>query len=132
MDTKIFNPKYSPNHLNTWREFCSYYNFKNRKKKLNRQQLLVEASEEYKMNKIKPMFTLPYIDVFHLNQDLRLPIWDIYYTPEEMKLKENNDLGFKIFIPNNAEDILERQYGKDWRTEKVDFNWMDRIKETVL
>ena len=25
MDTKIYNPNYSPNHLNTWREYCSYY-----------------------------------------------------------------------------------------------------------
>lgn len=132
MDTKIYNPKNCPNHLNTWLEFCSYFNFINRKKKFNRSQLLKAASEEYKKHKIKPNFTLPYIDVYHLNDNLTLNHWDIHYKPEEMKLKENFDLGFKIFIPNNAEDILERQYGKDWRTPKPGFSWYNRITETVL
>jgi len=134
MDTKIFNPKYSPNHLNTWREFCSYYHCKNRHKKWNRSQILSNASESYKNSKIKPKFTLPYIDVYYLTEDLRVPHWNHYFNEDEMNLEENFDLGFKIYIPSNVQRILERNYGKDWRIEDANFQHTDIefIKETVL
>jgi hypothetical protein len=135
MDTKIYNPKYAPNNLNSWREFCSYYHHINLDKKWNRNQLYKNASEAYKMGKIKPAFTLPYIDVFHLTEDFKVPHWNnIYFTKEEMNLEENYDLGFKIYIPSNRPQILERQYGKDWRVENPNFSYhnIERIKETVL
>ena len=40
---------------------------------------------------------------------------------EVENLQENNDLGFKIFIPKKTEDVLERLYGKDWRIENQKF-----------
>lgn len=134
MDTKVYNPKYSPNHLNTWREFCAYYQHKNKDKKWNRPTLYTNASKEYKLKKIKPSFTLPYIDVYYLTDDLKVPHWDLYYTEDELHLEENFDLGFKIYLPSNRHNILEREYGKDWRIEKPGFqhDQINRIKETVL
>ena len=55
-----------------------------------------------------------------------IPYWtdfkNQYYTITEVEnLQENNDLGFKIFIPKKTEDVLERLYGKDWRIENQKF-----------
>lgn len=132
MDTKIYNPKCPPNNLSTWQEFCSYYHYKNLDKKWNRAQIYKNASEAYKMNKIKPAFTLPYIDVFHLTEDFKVPHWPHKYSKEEMQLEENSDLGFKIYLPSNRPQILEREYGKDWQTPKTEFNHIQNVKETVL
>ena len=50
--------------------------------------------------------------------------WDnLYFTEEELELKENYDLGFKIYIPSNCEQLLERQYGKDWKIPNKDFKY---------
>ncbi len=46
-----------------------------------------------------------------------------YFTKEDLDLKINNDLGFPVNIPNNAEEVLERQYGYDWRIPNKKFKY---------
>jgi len=137
MDTKVYNPKYVDNHLNTWREFCSYFQARHSDKKFNRAQILQLASKEYKLNKIKPAFTLPYIDVYHLTENLEVPYWNKFkYEEDEMQLEENFDLGFKIYLPSNRKKILKRLYGKNWLTPDTNFQHLNydppHIAETVL
>ena len=70
------------------------------------------ASKDYKEKKIIPEFTKNHIDIFVLKKDedgrYRTTWPNLYFTEEELELKENYDLGFQVFIPDNAEDILER------------------------
>lgn len=135
LDTKIYNPKNPKNHLSSWREYCSYYQVKNKHLKLNRSQILKRASEDYRLNKIKPEFTLPYIDIYYLTKDYKVPQWNNYYYNEnELNIEENFDLGFKIYLPSNRKNILKRIYGENWRTPNPNFQHTDIefIKETVL
>ena len=135
LDTKIYNPKNPKNHLSSWREYCSYYQVKNKHLKLNRSQILKRASEDYRLNKIKPEFTLPYIDIFYLTKDYKVPNWyHYYYNEDELNIEENFDLGFKIYLPSNRKNILKRLYGENWRIPNPNFQHTDIefIKETVL
>jgi len=135
LDTKIYNPKNPKNHLSSWREYCSYYQVKNKHLKLNRSQILKRASEDYRLNKIKPEFTLPYIDIFYLTKDYKVPHWyHYYYNEDELNIEENFDLGFKIYLPSNRKNILKRLYGENWRIPNPNFQHTDIefIKETVL
>ena len=65
MDTKIYDPQNTPNNLNSWKEYVSYRKY-NDCRYLNRCEILVECKKNYYDEKIKPIFTLPYIDVYKL------------------------------------------------------------------
>ena len=124
MDTKLYNINNNKNTLNPWSEYCSYYN---QTRKLNRRDLFNKASKSYKKCRIEAEFTTPYIDIFHLTRDKTTGLyspkfWDYYYTVDDLKLQKNNDLGYEIYIPNNQEEILTRQYG-NWQIPNKDFKY---------
>ena len=121
MDTKIYDPLLDKNKLNIWKEYQGYIRVLNKEKKLNRCELMSIASKDYKEKKIIPKFTIPYIDVYYLRDDLSIDYWDIKYDEEDMDLEENFDLGYKIYIPNNRNKILTKLYGDSWRTPNPDF-----------
>jgi len=121
MDTKVYDPSLENNNLKTWSEYMGYTRVLNKDIKLNRCQLMKLAAIDYKEKKIKPKFTVPYIDVYYLRDDLSISCWDIKYDEEDMELEENFDLGFKIYIPNNRDKILKKLYGEDWRIPNPDF-----------
>ena len=121
MDTKIYDPSLEKNNLNTWSEYMGFTRVKNKEKKLNRCELMSIASKDYKEKKIIPKFTIPYIDVYYLRDDLSISYWDIKYDEEDMDLEENFDLGYKIYIPNNRNKILTKLYGDSWRTPNPNF-----------
>lgn len=122
---KIYDPDNEKEKINIWKEYCSHIKTNNRH--LNRAQVMSLASKDYKEKKIIPEFTKNHIDIFTLKkgEDGRYTTnWDnLYFTEEELQLVEDYSLGFKVFIPNNAEAILERQYGSDWRTPNKDFKY---------
>ncbi len=121
---KVYDPDNEIVKVNSWLEYNSHIKFNNRH--LNRAQVMSLASKDYKEKKIIPEFTKNHIDIFTLKkgEDGRYTTnWDnLYFTEEELQLVEDYSLGFKVFIPNNAEAILERQYG-DWRTPNKDFKY---------
>ena len=121
MDTKIYDPLLDKNKLNIWKEYQGYIRVLNKEKKLNRCELMSIASKDYKEKKIIPKFTIPYIDVYYLRDDLSIDYWDIKYDEEDMDLEENFDLGYKIYIPNNRNKILTKLYGDSWRTPNPNF-----------
>ena len=121
MDTKVYDPSLENNNLKTWSEYMGYTRVLNKDIKLNRCQLMKLAALDYKEKKIIPKFTVPYIDVYYLRDDLSISCWDIKYDEEDMELEENFDLGFKIYIPNNRDKILKKLYGEDWRIPNPDF-----------
>ena len=87
----------------------------------------LKKHQYYKEKIIIPQFTKNHIDIFTLKKgdDGRyVTKWpNLYFTEEELQLVENYSLGFKVFIPADAEGVLERQYGKDWRTPNKDFKY---------
>ena len=46
-----------------------------------------------------------------------------YYTYDELKLVKDSTLGFDIWIPDTAELVLDREYGKDWLIENRNWRW---------
>ena len=122
---KVYHPDNEKEKVNSWLEYCSHIKTNNRH--LNRSQVMSLASKDYKDKKIIPQFTNNHIDIFVLKQDeggRYRTTWDnLYFTEEDLYLKENYDLGFKVFIPNNVEAILERQYGSDWQIPNKDFKY---------
>ena len=77
-------------------------------------------------------YTKPWLDIFTLEEDeenkrFLLPYYFnkklFYYNYDELQLNINYDLGFKIYIPNKAEAILERKYGSEWRIPNKNFKW---------
>jgi len=129
---KIYNVNNDKCKLNTWLEYMSYIRLLNSDKNLNRSKLMLLAKESYNEKKITPQFTKEHIDIFYLikdgdrwlceNEGNRIMME--YFTEEELELKENYDLGFKIYIPSKCEQLLERQYGKDWRIPNKDFKYL--------
>mgnify|MGYP003635889526 FL=1 len=122
---KVYDINNKQEQLNTWLEYCSHIKGLNRH--LNRAQVFNFAAKDYDEKKIIPKFTNNHIDIFTLKKNENktyTTTWDnIYYTEEDLQLKENYDLGFKVYIPNNAEDILERQYGESWKIPNPDFKY---------
>ena len=110
-------------------EYLSYKRQSPTSKGLNRPQLTSRCAKTYKEEKIIPQFTDPYIDIFYLKWDGDKYIigdnWaNIYYTEEEVLLLDtNSDLGFDVPIPNNAHDILKRQYGDDYMIADPNFTY---------
>tara|TARA_R110000851_G_scaffold240348_1_gene393055 strand:- start:1 stop:615 length:615 start_codon:yes stop_codon:yes gene_type:complete len=129
MDIKFYLKKNKPKKRNAWLEYLSYKRQSPTSKGLNRPQLTSRCAKTYKEEKIIPQFTDPYIDIFYLKWDGDKYIigdnWaNIYYTEEEVLLLDtNSDLGFDVPIPNNAHDILKRQYGDDYMIADPNFSY---------
>tara|TARA_R110000822_G_scaffold243882_1_gene372707 strand:- start:233 stop:832 length:600 start_codon:yes stop_codon:yes gene_type:complete len=127
---KIYNVNNDKCKVNPWLEYCSIIKLNNQQ--FNRSQVLSLASKDYKEKKIIPEFTKDHIDIFILkkgedsnyrvNKKTGFPhSITTYYTEDDLNLQKNYSLGFEINIPNNSENILERTYGKDWRTPNALF-----------
>ena len=128
---KVYNINNEKDKKNTWLEYCSITKLRNQQ--FNRSQVLLEAKKDYKEKKIIPEFTINHIDIFIIKKDKEdnnyyldddaTKIGVPYITEEELQVKENYDLGFKVYIPNNAEQILERQYGETWKIPNPNFKY---------
>lgn len=132
MEQKVYRkdePKFNPN---LWLEYLSYLRCIPVASGMNRAQLFSLAKSRYAVEQVVPEFSKPYIDIFKLkygdpiSYHYCIPIWteykNQYYTIKEAEsLQESNALGFKVYLPNNPEDVLERLYGKDWRIENQNF-----------
>jgi len=120
--------------ISDWLYFNQYIRLLPQYRGFNRAELLQVESKTYKEERIERKYTKPWIDIFILEKDVEndgqynVPYYfskdrhDLY-TKENLDLKENYDLGFKINIPNKAEEVLERQYGVDWMIENKDFKY---------
>ena len=122
MDSKVYSLLNPLNKKNKWFEYCSYIKTKNRK--LNRAQVLSLAKETYIDDVIEPKFTLPYIDIYYLNDDLTLNNWpQIYFYENEIVTKEYYCFGFPVNIPVGYNNILNRQYGFEWKIPNKNFQY---------
>lgn len=120
--------------ISDWIRYNQYVRLLAENRGFNRAELLQVASKTYKEERIERKYTKPWIDIFILEKDVEndgqynVPYYfskdrhDLY-TKENLDLKENYDLGFKIYIPNKAEEVMERQYGVDWMIENKDFKY---------
>ena len=119
-DTKIFSTLNPINKKNKWLEYCSY--IKTHNLHLNRAQVFSLAKESYKEKSIEPKFTMPYIDIYYINDDLTVDQWpETYYYENEIETKEYNCFGFPVRIPVGYRNILNRNYGFEWK--ETDKNW---------
>ena len=129
---KVYNINYEKDKKNTWLEYCSITKLRNQH--FNRSQVLIEAKKDYKEKKIIPEFTINHIDIFIIKKkdkednnyyldDDAIKIGCPYITEEDLQVLENYDLGFKVYIPNNAEAILKRQYGESWKIPNPNFKY---------
>ena len=135
MDFKFYFKNNKSKKLNKWLEYISYKRTQPEQIGLNRPQICAKIKDSYKSEAIVPEFSPPYIDCFYLEWDGKkytVPKWPMISFSEEevLDLPENNDLGFSIPVPNKVEDILERQYGKDWRIPNPSFSYFksDSVK----
>tara|TARA_R100001015_G_C4603024_1_gene158003 strand:- start:599 stop:1273 length:675 start_codon:yes stop_codon:yes gene_type:complete len=120
MDTKLFKKSNELAKPNTWTEYCSLT--KTKYPYLNRAQVFKEAKKTYASNKIEPLFTKPFFDIYNLTKEddrYVIPYWTEYYgsffyNNEVEPLVKNYVLGYEVNIPNNAENVLSRHFGSDW------------------
>jgi len=123
-----------PPPISNWIRYNQYVRLLPENRGLNRADLLKVASQTYREESIKRKYKMPWLDVFVLEKDVEnegqynIPYYlskdrhDLY-TKENLQLKINYDLGFPVNIPNKAEEVLERQYGKDWMIENKNFSY---------
>ena len=123
---KIYNPNNDKLKLNTWLEYCSLIKMNNTK--LNRSQVFQLAKETYNEKKIINKFTKDHIDIFILKKEGDVYKTDgewggLYFNEDDLKPVVNHSLGFPVNIFNNAEEVLERQYGDTWRIPNANFKY---------
>tara|TARA_R110000787_G_scaffold159447_1_gene273246 strand:- start:259 stop:900 length:642 start_codon:yes stop_codon:yes gene_type:complete len=128
MDFKFYFKNIKSKKLNKWLEYIAYKRTQPEQIGLNRPQICAKIKDSYKSEAIVPEFSSPCIDCYYLEWDGKkyvTPKWPTHWfkTEELMDLPENTDLGFSVPVPNNVEDILERQYGKDWRIPDPNFSY---------
>ena len=132
MDRKVYRKHIEKHKCNKWLEYLSYLRLLPKTKNMNRAEMFKFAKQRYYIESIESDFSLPYIDIFQLEKkedtSYHIPFWTKFnsfkYFKEEVELLQvNEDLGFPISIPNNAEDILLRQYGDTWRTPDSNFQY---------
>tara|TARA_R110001599_G_scaffold143020_1_gene323828 strand:+ start:486 stop:1088 length:603 start_codon:yes stop_codon:yes gene_type:complete len=130
---KVYNGNNEkPKCRNDWNRFTQYSGSLPECYGFNRGELYKFSSKIYREERIELKYTKPWLDIFTLEHDEENERYVVpyyfnkklfYYNYEELELKINYDLGFKIFVPNKAEDILCRQYGEDYMTPNPDFKW---------
>ena len=118
--------------LSDWRRYLSFKTSSPELQGFNRADTMAIASVHYRNEVISNINCSCWVDIFTLEHDRDNERYVVpwyfggrlfYYTYDDLELVENYDLGFKIYIPNNAEEILERQYGKDWGIENKNYRW---------
>jgi len=132
---KIYSPKNIIKKKNTWHEWISvlkpHYPHYDQQRMYEYAATNTTENGLYINKKIIPKFTENHIDIFILykkNNSWQLPpiICDkmkIPYYQSDLELTSTNVLGFPVNIPNNAEEVLERQYGYDWRHPNINFKY---------
>jgi len=120
-----------PHKISPWIRYLQYMRLLPENRGCNRAELFKLASKTYREEMIQMNYKAPWLDIFVLEKDKDSDNYIVpyyfnkdklfYYTPENLELNINYDLGYKIFIPNKAEEVLERQYGKDYMIEKRNF-----------
>ena len=132
MDRKVYRKNIEKHKTNRWLEYLAYLRVLPETKHMNRAELFKFAKKRYYVESLESNFSLPYIDIFQLEKQedtsYHIPYWtkknSFKYFKEEVELLQvNNDLGFPVSIPNNAEHILLRQYGDNWQTPNPDFQY---------
>ena len=120
-----------PHKISPWIRYNQYMRLLPKNRGLNRANLLKLASKTYREEVIEMNYKAPWIDIFVLEKDVDSDNYIIpyyfnkdklfYYTKENLKLDINYDLGYPINIPHKANEVLERQYGKDYMIENRNF-----------
>ncbi len=124
---KISRKKNEKIKTNTWREYNAYKRIFHTN--LNRAEIMKLSSSTYQDNKLNISHTFPWIDIFYLKKEnniykIKRYDWNLYFTEDEISsIDITKVLGFPVPVPYNCENILKRQYGEDWRTEKKDFQY---------
>tara|TARA_R110002072_G_scaffold280558_3_gene442970 strand:- start:2725 stop:3330 length:606 start_codon:yes stop_codon:yes gene_type:complete len=132
MDMKVSRKEKKKANYNKWFEFLAYLRTALPQTiGMNRAKLFSFAKDKYKKESIEATFSLPYIDIFQLEEVdgyFHIPFWTDYnglkFTKDEATTLEFNvDLGFPVAVPVNAKEILRRQYGNDWETPNQNFRY---------
>jgi len=120
-----------PHKISPWIRYNQYMRLLPKNRGLNRANLLKLASKTYREEVIEMKYKAPWIDIFVLEKDVDSDNYIIpyyfnkdklfYYTKENLELDINYDLGYPINIPHKANEVLERQYGKDYMIENRNF-----------
>ena len=130
--TKVYDRlSREPATLSPWLRYIQYMRICPENKGFNRAELLQVGSSSYREESIERKYKAPWIDIFILEKDIDTDNYVVpyyfnkdkifHYTPENLKLDINYDLGYPINIPHKAEEVLERQYGEDWMIEDRNF-----------
>ena len=130
--TKVYDRlSREPATLSPWLRYIQYMRICPENKGFNRAELLQVGSSTYREESIQMNYKAPWIDIFILEKDIDTDNYVVpyyfnkdkifHYTPENLKLDINYDLGYPINIPHKAEEVLERQYGEDWMIEDRNF-----------
>ena len=115
-----------------WRRFVSFKTSSPELQGFNRADILAIASYDYRDEIIPDINSSCWIDIFMLENDPANERWVVpwyfggrlfYYTYDELKLVKDSTLGFDIWIPDTAELVLDREYGKDWLIENRNWRW---------
>jgi hypothetical protein len=79
-------------------------------------------------------FVLPKKAKVYLYNDLqnRLQYIGYSYPMSLMKIKKSNFLDIDIFIPVEAENVLEMTYGEDWKVPNKNYIWYKEAKNLLL
>tara|TARA_R110001606_G_scaffold353181_1_gene503670 strand:+ start:589 stop:1200 length:612 start_codon:yes stop_codon:yes gene_type:complete len=132
---KVYDPANNVNESSTneWLRYIQYNRIRPQYRGFNRAQLCKAIAPTYRDEIIYNKCNFCWIDIFTLEHDeltnnMIVPYYFnknklFYYTKKELQLKQNDTLGFTINIPNNTEEILQRQYGETWKTENKKFKY---------
>ena len=100
---------------------------------------IIESLENLKIGRVKinnsyenPKLTINQLNfkytlqAFHYSKDKKIIFRKMYKYPAKYlnEISIIKIMGFNFFIPKNAEDLLELQYGKNWR---IPFYYITRI-----
>ena len=139
LDFKFYNKDFKSKKLNKWLEYVAYKRTQPEQIGLNRPEICAKIKDSYLTEAIEPKFSSPYIDCYYLEWDGKkyvTPNWPkhIYLEEEILDLSGNTDLGFTVPVPNLVENVLERQYGKDWRIPDPNFKYIrnDSVKHQIV
>ncbi len=126
MCMKIYDGKDKITSENEWLRYISYKRTCYQYLGCNRAEICRDVAKYYKYEKITRKYPSVWIDIFTLVYDdrhnlYRIPYhWngsEFYFTPTESEGVYDDTLGFKIIIPKNPKQVLERIYGINYLIE---------------
>ena len=132
---KVYDPTNNVNEpsSNEWLRYIQYNRIRPIYHGFNRAELTKAIAPTYRSEIIYNKCNVCWIDIFLLENDeltnnMIVPYYFnkkkiFYYTASDLELVQNEQLGFTINVPNNAEEVLERQYGTTWKIEDRKFRY---------